>query len=336
MGWPPRSSSAMTSSPNCYQLDIRTYRRLFKQPLLTSHGKWSIREGAIVRITHPQGTVGYGEIAPIPWFGSESLSEALDFCRSLEGEWSPEQLDAIPNRLPACQFALESAWHAIDTERSNQNEVQSMLDICGLLPSGHLALEAFPLLLQQGHTTLKWKIGLASPSQEQGWLQQLRAALPAHIGLRLDANGGFDADGAVQWLQLCDRLDIEFLEQPLPPSEFRTLLQLDQAFMTPIALDESVATLQGLHCCYHQGWRGIYVIKPAICGSPSKVSRFCLEHQLDVVLSSSLESPVGQGACVTLARTLDSHRAIGFGIDHLLQPIPDNWPDCLWLESSTE
>ena len=327
----------MTLLRHRYRIDVRTYCRPFKQPLLTSRGQWGIRKGAIVRITHPEGAVGFGELAPIPWFGSESLAEALEYCHNLGGRWNPDLLDRMPERLPASRFALESAWLAIrGQDPSRPPKDISNLPICGLLPSGQMALEKYPVLLQDGYSTLKWKIGVWPLQQEQVWLQELRASLPSHIMLRLDANGGLNPDETVQWLELCDRLGIEFLEQPLPASEFGTLLHLNQAFATPIALDESVSTFQDLRRHYQQGWRSIYVIKPAICGSPLKVSRFCLEHQLDVVLSSSLESPIGQQSCLKIADTIQSKRAIGFGIDRFLQPLPNNWPECLWLDSSID
>ncbi len=66
-----------------YRFEFRPYRRPFKRPLSTSHGIWDVREGIILRLTDETGQVGWGEIAPIPWFGSESLQQALDFCQQL-------------------------------------------------------------------------------------------------------------------------------------------------------------------------------------------------------------------------------------------------------------
>ena len=323
-------------NPYTCQFDIRTYRRSFAQPLLTRYGEWSAREGAIVKLTDLHGQVSFGEIAPIPWFGSETLEEALDFCLGLKGCLNLDLIDRIPDRLPACQFGLESAWRALNLDDAGAKAaVQDFLPqpTCGLLPSGEAALHGWRSLLDRSYSTLKWKIGVFERTQEMTWLRQLKAVLPPEIELRLDANGGLDVSGAAAWLQLCDRLRIEFVEQPLPPSEFGSMLELDRHFSTPLALDESVANFQDLCSCYERGWKGIFAIKPAICGSPSRLQDFCSQRNLDVVVSSALESSVGQTAAMDLARKIGGDRAIGFGVEHLLQPTAKPWPQCLWQTS---
>ena len=330
-------TNALSSSIQSCRLEICTYRHPFLKPLVTSHGEWAIRKGAIVRLS-ARGHVAYGELAPIPWFGSESLAEALEFCASLEHCLTPETLVAIPDRLPATQFALESAWNDLLSAEAGSAQSDSPnphrdVAVCGLLPTGEAALQAWPSLLERGYTTLKWKIGVCDRSKELRWLQQLLGSLPPGIALRLDANGGLDVEGAADWLQACDRLSVECLEQPLPPKELDALLRLQCAFATTIALDESVATLQDLQRCIDLGWSGLVGIKPVICGFPSRVRQYCKTHQLDVVVSSALETPVGRQAALAFARAIGSHRALGFGVDHLLQPVPSDWPTGLWQTS---
>ena len=111
------------------------------------------------------------------------------------------------------------------------------------------------------------------------------------------------------------------------------MLELANRFSTPIALDESVANLPDLRQCYERGWRGIFVVKPSICGSPSQLQDFCCQHNLDVVVSSALETAVGRTAAMNLACKIGVDRAIGFGVDRLLHPTPEPWPQCLWQTS---
>ncbi|PSR16406.1 hypothetical protein C8255_17945, partial [filamentous cyanobacterium CCP3] len=65
------------------ELAVRQYRRRFLKPLHTAHGLWIWREGLLVRLQDSLDRVGYGEIAPIPWFGSETLEEALHLAIAL-------------------------------------------------------------------------------------------------------------------------------------------------------------------------------------------------------------------------------------------------------------
>ena len=93
-----------------YQFDFHPYRRPFAHPLTTSHGNWEVREGIILCLTDETGKIGWGEIAPIPWFGSETLEQALDFCQQLPPQITTTDIFSIPVTLPACQFGFESAW----------------------------------------------------------------------------------------------------------------------------------------------------------------------------------------------------------------------------------
>lgn len=92
-----------------YQFAFHPYQRQFKRPLKTHHGIWAVREGIILRLTDENKRVSWGEIAPIPWFGSETLEQALDFCQQLPSEITEETIFSIPSELPACQFGFESA-----------------------------------------------------------------------------------------------------------------------------------------------------------------------------------------------------------------------------------
>jgi O-succinylbenzoate synthase len=110
---------------------------------------------------------------------------------------------------------------------------------------------------------------------------------------------------------------VEYLEQPLPPDRFADLLKLSARYVTPLALDESVATLEQLKTCYEQGWRGIYVIKPAIAGFPSHLRQFCQTYAIDAVFSSVFETAIGRQAGLKLAAELGNcDRAMGYGIAH--------------------
>lgn len=141
--------------------------------------------------------------------------------------------------------------------------------------------------------------------------------LPASTQIRLDANAGLTLAEAKQWLTLADASGkVEFLEQPLPPQQFSTMLELATIFSTPIALDESVGTLRQLETCYQNGWRGIFVVKCAIAGSPRYLQRLCEQYSLDLVFSSAMESSIGRQAAFRLATKLSPRRALGFGVNH--------------------
>ncbi|BAY13041.1 o-succinylbenzoate synthase [Calothrix sp. NIES-2098] len=314
-----------------YRFEFRPLARRFLRSLTTSHGSWDIRESIIIRLIDEAGRDGWGEIAPISWFGSETLEQALDFCRQLPKEITEKVIFSIPDDLPACQFGFESALEALGTRENNQY----LMPNSGLLPAGEAALSVWQKLWEQGYRTFKWKIGVDAIAHELKIFQLLIHNLPASTTLRLDANAGLSYQEAELWLENCDLFpeNIEFLEQPLAVEELETMLQLSKSYSTAIALDESVATLQQLIDAYQRGWRGIFVIKPGIAGSPSRLRQFCRQHNIDAVFSSVFETAIGRQAALRLAAELSQHnRAVGFGINHLFEQEEDTWLQRLWKD----
>jgi o-succinylbenzoate synthase len=297
---------------NSYQFTYSVYQRPFRQPLKTSHGVWAIRSGIIIKLTDSAGRSHLGEIAPIPWFGSEPIERAISFCQQIGDRITPAQIKLIPDDLPACQFGFGSAWTAFDAILS---QIESNFKMSALLPAGAAAIERLPALAAQGYSTFKWKIGVLPIAQEMAIWAQLTAALPMAAKLRLDANGGLTEIEAEQWLAVCSQeARVEFIEQPLAPDEIARTIELAAKYNTPIALDESVATFDRLQSVYDRGWRGIYIIKPGIAGFPWRLAEFITRHQLDVVFSSVMETEVGIAAASRLAASLNIKRSLGFGV----------------------
>jgi O-succinylbenzoate synthase len=302
-----------------YRLQVQPYQRPFRQPLQTHHGHWDIREGLWVGLERSDGFIGWGEVAPIPWFGTETLAAAVAFLTSLPPTLSAQDLWTVPNTLPCCQFGLGSAYQSATGDSPLFIAGTVPLSFCGLLPTGAAALEAWPTLWQRGHHTLKWKIAVQPVAIELDLFQQLTTMLPSGATLRLDANGGLTVAEAQQWLTHLDQphpITIEYLEQPLPPAEFTAMVQLSQMFTTPLALDESVATLAQLEQCYQQGWPSVMVIKPTITGYPQRLSQFLKNYPIDAVFSSAFETEVGRSTALSLAQSFNSpQRALGFSVN---------------------
>ena len=318
--------------------EFRPYRRPFRRPLKTSHGTWKYREGIILRLSNAQGQAGYGEVAPLPWFGSETQEQALTFCRRVPAQLCSSGGFTILPTLPACKFGFEVAMNNLSRHRHWAELATAHYS--ALLPAGQAALSSWSALWALGHRTFKWKIGVAPVAVEMAWLKALMDQLPPGARLRLDANGGLNELAAHHWLDCCDRIGnrIEFIEQPLPPERFDDLLKLSHRYRTPIALDESITTLDHLKTHYFRGWEGIYVIKAAILGSPCQLKQFCLDYPIDWVISSVFETDIGRQALIELTLELASlapdapHRVLGLGTQQWLPndglDNPD-W-DALW------
>ncbi|RRJ99692.1 hypothetical protein Ga0100230_016530 [Opitutaceae bacterium TAV3] len=112
----------------------------------TAHGVWREREGLLVRLTNETGQTGFGEAAPIPWFGTESVDEAEACLRDLGGgderaRTTDELLDAVPARLGCVRCALAMARRPAGGGGEGGMSLQRALPVAALLPAGRAALE---------------------------------------------------------------------------------------------------------------------------------------------------------------------------------------------------
>ena len=293
-----------------YRFGHKTYRLPLRTPLRTAHGVWTEREGIIVRLEDEAGRAGFGEIAPLPWFGTETLAEAEEICGKFGATVAAEVLDAVPGRYGCVRFALALARnHPAKVVSANR------LPVAALLPAGRAALSVLPGKLEAGYLTLKWKVGVGALDDELGIFDDLLAALPGYVQLRLDANGAWDRRQAAKWLARCADRPVEFIEQPVKPDDEATLLGLAADYPVTLALDESVTGLAAAQRWQGQGWPGVFVIKPALAGPLDEIAAWVATTKADIVLSSAIETALGRAAILqaALARPL-TKRALGFGV----------------------
>jgi O-succinylbenzoate synthase len=301
-----------------YRFEFRRYALPFRAPVRTAHGVWPTREGVIVRLENEGGAVVYGEAAPIPWFGTETVDEITQACRELSADVDDERLDALPARLGCLRGALAAARMFILREETKTKPWPAPLPVAALLPAGRPALEKIARLADAGFRTFKWKVGVGEVTDELALLDDLVAKFPAGARLRLDANGAWDRRRAERWLERAADRPIEFIEQPIA-AEVRgakdLLIGLAADYPTPLALDESVVHVRDLDHWLGAGWPGVFVVKPALLGDVAGAYAQLRTAKARVVFSSALETAVGAQAALRLAFSWGGEpRALGFGV----------------------
>lgn len=294
-----------------YSFQFRRYCLPLRAPLRTAHGLWREREGLIVRLEDEAGRAGYGEIAPIPWFGTETLAEAEEICRKFGDKVEAALLTEVPERFGCVRFALAQAR---ETPAKVERVLRARLPVAALLPAGRDALPLLPAKLDAGFLAFKWKVGVGAVDNELGLLDDLLAHLPGHARLRLDANGGWTRQQAERWLARCADRPVEFVEQPVAPADEDALLGLAGDYPVKLALDESVVRLADARRWQSLGWPGVFVVKPALAGPLAELAEWILATKADVVLSSAIETAPSRAAILRAALSQPlTTRALGFG-----------------------
>lgn len=291
----------------------RRYYLPFKAPVRTAHGPWPVREGVYVRIEGRGSGAGFGEASPVPHFGDETAGADEAFLSGLGGRAGPDLLSAVPSALTALRGALRDALGA-----GAPPAPRGSLSVAALLPAGRAALRAAPAKAEGGFRVFKWKVGVADAADEMAILDDLIGILPSGSRLRLDANGGWSARTAGRWLDHAAGRPVEFVEQPVAPGSKGAedaLFGLSADYPVPIALDESVAGDADAIRWLEAGWKGFFVVKPALLGDAGATLERLAGAGARVVFSSALETGIGARSALRWAFAWTGHRyALGFGV----------------------
>lgn len=152
------------------------------------------------------------------------------------------------------------------------------------------------------------KVKVAEPgqtaAQEADRLAAVREALGPDGAIRVDANGGWDVETAVDRLRLLDRAagGLEYAEQPA--ASVPDLARVRRATHVPIAADESIRRAEDPFAVVRAEAADIVVLKVQPLGGVRACLDLAEQIGLPVVVSSALESSVGLAAGVALAAAL--------------------------------
>ena len=156
--------------------------------------------------------------------------------------------------------------------------------------------------------TVKIKVAEAGQTMDQDLARiAMVMELYPNAKIRLDANGGYEVEGALELAkELVKRsVPLEYLEQPVESiAEMAELrLKLDELGVK-IAADESVRKVSDPLAVAHANAADVLVLKAAPLGGIAAAIRIASEADLPVVISSALESSVGLSMGAHLAAAL--------------------------------
>lgn len=167
------------------------------------------------------------------------------------------------------------------------------------------------------------KVKVAEPGQDVGAeverLEAVRDALGPGGAVRVDANGAWDVETAVERLRVLDRAagGLEYAEQPCAAVE--ELAAVRRRTSVPIAADESIRRAEDPTAVVRAEAADVVVLKVQPLGGVRPALRIAEQVGLPVVVSSALETSVGIAAGVALAAALpELPYACGLATVHLL------------------
>ncbi len=292
----------------------------FKQPAGTSRGVYRERKLWYVVITSADPSrrfCGIGECAPLFDLSADYVpdyeSRLRGFCDNLArtGSIDLEALREYPSMLFGLETALRSAQAAAgggdflrlwDTPfaRGEQPVRTNGLVWMGTFEEMQRRMDE---KLASGFSCVKLKIGAIDFENELELLRRLRLRYAAaDVELRLDANGAFAPQEALQKLELLSRFDIHSIEQPIRQGQWAEMARLCRETPIPIALDEELIGVNVLHRKREllDTIRPQYIIlKPTLhggCHGAEEWINEALARRIPFWITSALESNVGLNA----------------------------------------
>ena len=317
-----------------YSLSFEEQLFHFNKPAGTSRGVLQEKVSYFLTLSDTgKGRQGLGECSLLP-----KLSPDLQY--NLEGALKNLQKEVaqaknlseitIPEHFPALKFAFETAQ--IDLEAEGDNILFPSEFTFGKkgIPINGLIWMAEPETMWQEITAkvhqypcIKLKVGALDFEKEKGLLQRIRSEYGEAIEIRLDANGAFSPDEALDKLGQLSAFSIHSIEQPIRHGQWEEMAFLCQKTPIPIALDEElIGNANNKNELLEKICPQYIILKPSLIGGLAESDKWIAEAEKNGIgwwATSALESNLGLNAIAQWVATKNTAMPQGLGTGALYE-----------------
>ncbi|NOQ91846.1 MAG: o-succinylbenzoate synthase [Flavobacteriaceae bacterium] len=312
---------------------FKKYILNFKQPGGTSRGVLHTKETYFLILEKNQ-KIGIGECA---LFKGLSVDDRPDYEDKLQWLCNNIQLDKdfLLGELlefPSIQFGLEQALLSINCDDkfelfpSNFTKGNNAIAINGLVWMGDKTFmqKQIKEKLSSGFTTIKLKIGAIDFKSELDLLKSIRNEFTVNeIELRVDANGAFHSNNALEKLKYLSDFELHSIEQPIKVGQWQEMADLCKKTPLPIALDEELIGVfdksdkeNMLQTIKPQ----FIILKPSLIGGfrgSDEWIEIAKNNKVNWWITSALESNIGLNAIAQYTYVLENKMPQGLGTGSL-------------------
>ncbi len=291
------------------KISYKNHRLEFKRPAGTSRSVLYHNNVWIIRI-EKNDKLGFGECNPLVGLSIDDREDFEVILKDVISEFEKKgkiDLDILDD-YPAMKFGFESALLDLTTEGemilfpSDFTKGKRSILINGLLWMGEkqFMLEQLSEKLKLGFNCIKLKIGAIDFEQEIDVLKEIRKNYSAEeIEIRVDANGAFTINEALDKLQRLSAYDIHSIEQPIAVGQWNEMEELCKRSPIPIALDEELIPLRSKkerYALIKKVKPDYIILKPSLLGGFGDCDEWITiaeEANVKWWLTSALESNIG-------------------------------------------
>ncbi len=334
----------------------KKYTLNFKRPSGTSRGVLTVKDTYFMILQQDSGIqMGIGECSTLKDLSIDDRDDYEEKLKEVCSNINDYTNDANKKLVewPSICFGIESAIK--DLENGGKRELFPSVFTQGdegVYMNGLIWMGSFDFMQEQldakikeGFRCIKVKIGGIDFEQELKLLAQIREKYSAEkIELRLDANGAFNYEEALDKLKRLSVYSIHSIEQPIKQGSWDKMAAICKASPIPVALDEELIGVNSLA----DKEKLVSTIKPQyLILKPSLLGGFAASHEwIDIAnkhnikwwVTSALESNIGLNAIAQWVYTLKNELPQGLGTGQLYtNNIPSPLAVCeskLWYTNS--
>ena len=331
------------------QANFVKHTLIFKQPGGTSRGilhekpSWFVK---IFDVVNPE-IFGLGECSIIPGLSPDVIDKLEPFLQNVTKNINSfSTADEELKYFPSVQFGIETAL--LDLKNKGRRilfpgkftEGNDAIDINGLVWMGSKDFMRSQIKekIKDGYTCIKLKIGALNFEDEISILKEIRAQFGQQmIELRLDANGAFHPDEALQKLNRLSDFHIHSIEQPIKAGQPDKMAKLCAQSPIPIALDEELIGIVDLKIKKKLLTKikpQYIILKPSLLGGFEKSFEWIkLANKTNIGwwVTSALESNIGLNAIAQWTCQLHNQLPQGLGTGKLFT---NNIPSPLTIKNA--
>ncbi|MEM6687298.1 MAG: o-succinylbenzoate synthase [Bacteroidota bacterium] len=305
----------------------------FKRPSGTSRGVLQQKETWFILLTS-EGKQGIGECGILRGLSIDDVPEYEEKLR-----WTCENIALGETTLlqeliafPSIQFGVEQAFRSLRAASpyllhpSKFTDGKEAIEINGLIWMGDARFMKSQIKdkLAAGFSCIKMKIGAIDFETELQLLQSIRNEYSASdIELRVDANGAFSPETALEKLKRLSELELHSIEQPIKQGQLEEMAKLCEVTPLPIALDEELIGVfqsQDKKKVLDTIQPQFIILKPSLVGGYAGSNEWIAlakQQHIDWWITSALESNIGLNAIAQWTYTLQSALPQGLGTGSL-------------------
>jgi len=299
------------------QIKIIPYQLLFKEEYKNSKISINKRDGWIIQI-HSEGVIGYGDACPLEGFSLESYNQSgyglegfklsVPKSEDIELDELLQLSEAHGELQPSVEFAIQSAIYDLFSKLNqvplnrylNKNATES-IKVNYYSNSSAQPFEDMVVKLKINNTNLFDQLDL---------IDRIIDRFKGMARLRLDLNESYDLPRAIRLCKMLEDKPIDYIEQPLAADNFEDMHELRFHTDIPIALDESIDSIDSVNKVLDYQCADIFILKPMTIGGILK-----LKNIIQLIKSTSKRFNISSLLESNIGRLSYLHLASAFNID---------------------